>query len=272
MEAPDVKENDVKETATDKLPTKQIIKEAVKKTQESSLWVLKKLTVYFACYYIPLAVAFLWTAYAFWFPPSFVPARIFFPIILNMAGMAFAVFITSYYVYRFNEIQFSDKSFPHQEPKSTQVSSVGSFWDFVKENVTPLVINHIKKFFVIFGYFFLLIVPGLVKVVRLIFVTQTTFFDPNCQKGELSALKVSHDLTKGFFFVLVALFTGLFITLGGLSELFKYSLKLAFGFESTFSVSMVESFGLILSFYMQNLVLIFLTQLYFSLKKAKDLS
>lgn len=270
MKDPDATENNVKETAADKLPVKQIIREALGKTKQSSPWVLKQLTVYFTCYYIPLAVAFLWTAYAFWFPPSYVPIRMFFPMLLTMTGMAFAVFITPYYVHRFNETKSSGKSFQREASENNQTSSE-SFWDFVRENVTPLVINHIKKFFVIFGYFLLLIIPGLVKIVRLTFVTQATFFDPNCQKGELSALKASHDLTKGFFFSLVALFVVLIITLGGLSELLKYILRLTFGSESTFSVSIVESFGLVFSFYIQNLVLIFLTQLYFSLKKVKEI-
>ena len=271
MDNQNATKTEVKNTTTDKLPVKQIIKETLETTKRSSPWILKNLTLYFACYYIPLAIAFLWTAYAFWFPP--VPARMFLSLLITMMGMAFAIFITPYYVYRFNENEkeTSNKSFHREAPENTQESSSGSFWDFVKENVTPLVINYIKKSFVILGYFLLLIVPGLVKIVRLTFVTQATFFDPDCQKGKLSALKASHDLTKGFFVSLVVLFVFMFIGLGGLSVVLEYSLKLIFGSESNFSSSVVESFGLVISFYMQNLVLIFITQLYFSLRKAKNL-
>lgn len=260
--------------AADKPPVKQIIKEALEAAKNSSPWVFKKLTLYFACYYIPLAIAFLWTAYAFWFPSSFNLARMFLPWLITMTGMAFAIFITPYYVYRFNEKKKGalNKSFLREAPENAQTSSSGSFWDFVRENVTPLVINHIKKFFVILGYLFLFIVPGLVKMARLTFVTQTTFFDPDCRQGKLSALRASHELTKGFFVSLVILFAFIFIGLGIISEGLKYSLKLIFGSEGAFSHSIVGSFDLVVSFYMQNLVLIFLTQLYFSLKKAKNLT
>ena len=237
-----------------KLERKKVIKEAFSNTLDSLSFVFKNLTLYFAIYYISLAVAILFSIYALFPFASFGMMRIFFPMLLNMAAMAFTIFITPYYVRLYQE-------------KSSQES----FWDFVKETVMALVINHIKKVCVVFLYILFLIVPGIVKAVRLIFVTQTTFFDKDCREGRLSALKASSDLTKGFFWPLILVFicVGALISLS--SMLVKFGLKQLFaGLDGLPFSAIVDSLGLTADFYISNLMLIFVTQLYFSLRKAQS--
>ena len=137
-------------------------------------------------------------------------ARSIFPSLLVMIGMAFAVFITPYYVKQYNE-QGSTEPFKH----------------FVRDNVTALVINHIKKFLLIFLYTLLLVIPGIIKCLRLTFVTQTTFFDKDSKEGRQSALKASQDLTKGFLFPLFLVFVSLFFVTMGVSLILKIRIKVA---------------------------------------------
>ena len=240
--------------STEQLNRKGIIKEAFKKTVDSSPWVLKKLNSSFAVYYIPFAITFLFLAYTFWFPPSFALARYVMPSLLVMVGMAFASFLTPYYVRQYNE-----------------QGSTEPFKDFVRDNVTALVINHIKKFLSILLHSLLLIIPGIIKCIRLTFVTQTTFFDKNCKEGRLSALKASQDLTKGFLWPLCLALIAVFLGMTGISMLLKFTLKWILASSSNPVLSSItDGFGLTIDFYFHNLALIFMTQLYFSLKTARS--
>ena len=288
----------VKKTDPD-LNKKQILKETLWNTFNSAPYVFKKLHVYFAFYYIPFALAALFLAYRFLFPPDLERERGMFSSLLSFLGIAFTVFITPYYTRQYNE-KYGKQS----------------FWDFVRENVNPLVINHIKVFFVILLYivpgglaiFLGLIlggllglsnvignlpvllksgnltnitslgliiycipffIPGIVKMIRLMFVTQTTFFDRRCHEQSLSALKASEELTKGSFWFLTLLFVSLYLIV----SLPKVLLQLVFAeFSDPFSAAfLMGSFNFLLHFYLYNLTLIFWVQLYFCLRKAKSL-
>lgn len=272
---------------------KQILGEAFWATFRSAFYVFKKLHIYFAFYYIPFALVALFLAYRFLFPPDLERERGLFALLLSYLGIAFAVFITPYYTRQYNE-----------------KSSKPSFWDFVRENVTPLVINHIKALLVILLYaipvllgallfilvvgtqwwseapaslfqktgdltiraklgliiyFTPLLIPVFVKIVRLMFVTQTTFFDSRCREQSLSALRASEELTKGLFWFLVCVFVFVYLSVG----LFKALLEGGFGELSGHSSFFMGSSRFLLHFYMYNLTLIFWVQLYFCLKKMK---
>ena len=221
---------------------------------DSSPWVLKKLNSSFAFYYLSFAIICLFLAYTFWFPPGFELARYVMPSLFVMVGMAFAVFLTPYYVRQYNE-QGSTEPFKH----------------FVRDNVTALVVNQIKKFLFILLYSLLLIIPGIIKCIRLTFVTQTTFFEKTGQEGQLSALKASQDLTKGFFWPLCLTLVSVFLGITGVSMLLKFILKLILAGSNNPILSLInDGFGLTMDFYFHNLALIFMTQLYFSLKTARS--
>ena len=294
--------------------TAVLAKEAAFLTKESAREVLGKLTRYFAVYYLPSVFLLSFVFFTFWFPPEYEAGRTGLSLSMVLAGTAFAVFITPFHVFKFNE---RAGHFLPATPPGLQ--SGDSFWDFVSENVTALVLAHIKTFFVLLLYFLPVLIyaavywtmgglaghffagafpkillillfppfllPGLVKLVRLSFVTQAVFFENRLADGgptdggpadsgpppaaRSSALKASARATKGFFFPLAAILILVSLTGTGLSWLCNQGLGAFFGEASAAGLIALNTLLTVaVSFYIKNLILIFLTQLYFSLKKS----
>ena len=305
--------------------TAVLAQEAAFLTKESAREVLGKLTLYFAVYYLPAVFLLSFVFFAFWFPPDYEAGRTGLSLAMVLAGTAFAVFITPFHVFKFNE---RGGPFPAAGKAASGSSASGSsasgpagqrsaglrppglqsgdsFWDFVSENVTALVLAHIKVFFVLLLYFLPvliygavywtmgglagnffagafpkillillfppLLLPGLVKLVRLSFVTQAVFFENRLADGARSpALKASSQVTKGFFFPLAAILIFVSLAGTGLSWLCKQGLGAVFEEASAaWLIALNMLLTVAASFYIKNLILIFLTQLYFSLKKRQ---
>ena len=167
----------------------------------------------------------------------------------------FTYFIIPYLVFKFINMQSN--------------TSTKKFWDFVSENVFPLVINQIKSNVIIFLYMFLLIVPGIVKAVRFLLITPATFFGKDYIGG--SALKLSDELTRGFFWgtciiLLISFslpFTG---TLAGtlLTALVGQP-------QGTLDFTLMETTKYLIKFYAGCFGIILITQTFFTLKTVKSL-
>ena len=89
-------------------------------------FVFRKLNQYFAFYWIPPIVVII-SVLSFLFGP--IPFKV---IAFNFLDKMFTVFIVPYWVY----VEFKQ-------------GATLPFWDFIKENVTPFIINYIKVFFII---------------------------------------------------------------------------------------------------------------------------
>ena len=248
-----------------------IIKEVWVESLRCTPWVFKKLTLSFGLVWLPIiiVVTILLNLFGFGeFPihPALSHPTINFSIKdglysgFHLFELCFTIFIVPYFVYAFI--------------KKEKGESVIKFRDFIAETVFPLVINHIKTFFVIFAFFLLLIIPGLIKVLRLFFVTQATFFDEDCLKKQKSALKASHSLTKGHLGTLILFMLLYFVFIIAASALSAIpAALLAFSFEAAGEIASSSAKDIVIygaDFYEKSFSLILTTQLYFALSKAKN--
>ena len=146
---------------------------------------------------------------------------------LFLAGL-FIAFIIPYYTFKYSQ---------GLTPK---------FWDFIKNNIWTVVLNHIKAIFVILLYclpaiviliniglkfvpapltvsipliVFFIILP-IYKSVRFTFLTETVFFDKQDQR---SYLKQADSNTQGYFWKII-----LFFILLSLLNLISYRIHLSF--------------------------------------------
>ena len=179
---------------------------------------------------------------------------------IHLLELCFIIFIVPYFVY----------AFINKEKGRDAVK----FRDFAAATVFPLVINHIKAFFVILGFFVLLIIPGVIKYFRLAFVTPATFFDEDCLKKRQSALQASSELTKGHFWKVVLFFLSIFLlslVFSALASLTGGLLFLPFkGMSLLAAESGTDIFVYGCNFYKTCFVLTASTHFYFALVKIKD--
>ena len=165
----------------------------------------------------------------------------------------FMIFIAPYYVFVFIN-QNASRSTPN-------------FWDFLSENMFPLVINHIKTTMTILLHLLLLIIPGIIKTLQLSLVTQSTFFDERCKNGKISALKISQETTKGFLCGISLLIVITSILPFVLKPIYT---KLMAGYSEQITlVNLIEMSQFITTFYLNCFGLILMTQAYFVLKRYK---
>ena len=166
---------------------------------------------------------------------------------LVLLSKVFTVFMIPYYAYKKSQ------------------GLVPPFWIFIKEAVWPVVINHIKAFFVILCFCLLIIIPGLYKMIRYTFLTETVLFDSFYRKESRSALKMADKTTRGYFMLIV------FFTL--LTLCLNLCLKIAEGLvagQLFFLPLFIKSIlVLITGFYMSCFILLFKCQFYFELKKQR---
>ena len=115
---------------------------SLKQTIQSSPFVLKEINRYFGFYFIAcsLVVLFVFNRY---FPTqeadssalsSFTPLSLV-QIALIFLSRVFTIFMIPYYAYKHSK------------------GTVRPFWTFINETVWPVVLNHIKAFFIILFFF-----------------------------------------------------------------------------------------------------------------------
>ena len=202
--------------------------------------VLKDLSIYFAGYFFVFSFIVLWL---FKFLSS---ADTFSPNILHTALLAiaslFTAFIVPYYAFKYSK------------------GSVPKFWDFIRDNIWPLIFAYIKAFFVVLLFLILLILPGIYKGIRFSFLTETVLFD---KKASKSMLKQADSNTRGYFWQII-----LFLIVSGI---FGFILKMILKTTSAFlgSHMFIIWINLILAFYIQCFVLLWKTHFFFEIKNKK---
>ena len=212
---------------------------------QSSPFVLKKLNYYFGFYFVAFSLAILFFSHSFLphdqegqqflaFSSLIKSALIFF-------SKTFTVFIIPYYVYE------------------ERWGKPAPFWLFISENLWPVVLNHIKALFVILFFLILFIIPGLYKMVRYSFLTETVLFDSAYKKGDLSALKSADKSTRGFFW-LMFLYSALVFFLTVLFGDLKFSFLPGF---------LASGLGFVFQFYFAQWLILFKCQFYFELKERR---
>ena len=226
--------------------------------------VLKDSTLYFGLYFFAFSLIVLALF------KNLSQSDILNSILLFLSAL-FTVFIIPYYAFKYSQ------------------GTVPKFWDFIRDNIWPVALSHIKAFFVILLFAmpsivafsilavfyktnllitFLAFLAGLpllilpfYKNIRFSFLTETVLFDKQKQK---SFLKQADSNTRGFFWKLILLFilSGLFSFVLGWS--FKKILTSLFG--SSFFTTWLS---LILLFYLQCFYLLWKINLFFKIKKQK---
>ena len=204
-----------------------------KKSLKPAPLVLKDITLYFGMYLFVVSFSI-----ALAFDPFFLPHIV--ELLISLSFL-FTSFLTPYYCYKYT----------HGGPPP--------FWGFVSNTAKPVFFANIKATFVILFYFLLLIVPGIYKIIRLFFVTESVFFDKEENK---SFLKKADKTSQSYFWILFV-FVFLFCFILGSSEYF---------FSSVLKISGLLSFGvyLLFSFYLSCFMFLWKTMLYFEIKKAKQ--
>ena len=227
----------------------QTLKEVFQESIRSVPWVFRRVSLQFAVYWIPFIIVVIVLINQV---PAFSNSPIMKSIFitgLHFLDKCFIIFLVPYLVYAFLN--------------QNQKESIPKFKNFVAENIFPLVINHIKAAFVILAYLLLLIVPGVIKAIRLAFVTQATFFDEEFKSGG-SALKASQKTVKGSFFTIVCLmlFVGVVVYF-----LISKGLFLLIPLERGHLVRDILDY--IYQFYAGAFASLLMTQAYFILKRLK---
>ena len=226
----------------------RILISSFKQSLQSAPFVFKMINLYFGFYFIVFGLAILFI-FKLYFPSgqsgstfsSFSPATFIQPVLIFLSKV-FTVFMIPYYAY-----------------KNSQ-GNAPPFWNFINETVWPVVLSHIKAFFVILFFLILLIIPGMYKAIRYTFLTETVFFDRSYKQGSFSALKSADKTTRGYFWLIFVFigFVYIFSILFGL--LTKYILPPSF---------FKEALSFIIQFYMACFFILLKTQFYFELKKQR---
>ena len=210
----------------------KIFLSSFKPSLKFSLSVLKDMTLYFGLYFLAFSLVIL---FFFQNSPDFSNIELG----LLFVSHAFTAFIIPYYAY-----------------KSSQ-GAVPKFWDFIKENIWPMVLANIKAFFIILLFLILLIIPGFYKMARLAFLAETVLFD----KAPSSTLKQAQYNTKNYFWAVVLLIIGP-ITIGFLISSLAELILLS-------SFKPLKLMGFILDFYIGCFFLLWKCQFFFEIKKQR---
>lgn len=218
----------------------KILKPAFQQTLKSLPFVFKKISLYIGIWFFLLSSLFFFLnkdfsseqlsdilKLVYLYAPFF--------IVLHF----FHIFMISYYSYCYNN------------------GLNPSFWKFISNKIWPLIIAYIKAIFTVLGFMLLLVVPGLIKSVRLCFLIETVFFD---KKTEVSFLKKTIQNSKGYFRI-----SAFVIVLVSLSLMLDDILN-----KISPSKSILYSiFITVLYFYVRSFAILFRNQVYFQIKKEK---
>jgi len=234
--------------------TFSLIYEILKDSFECLSFVLIKTTLYVASLWLPIAIVCILILYQFGFSTlddSFVEyIRLILGWAISLIAYCFLIFIVPYYVFVFH----------NQKNRKTTVG----FWDFISENIFPLVVNHIKATVQIWLFLLLLIIPGIIKALQLALVTQVTFFEEDYKNNKISALKSSKQISKGYLWIillliLIPILIGLGISFVIIRDLNTIAPKM-----------LIDIIQVISKFYINCIALILMTQAYFVFKKYQQ--
>lgn len=131
----------------------------------------------------------------------------------------------------------------------------GSFWAFTQRHIQALTIESLRSLGVALIWFLLLIVPGVIKYIRYLFVPYIVVADPDYEAGRVDALNESERLSKGFFWPLLVI---ILIMMTG--EYYQQSLREAHPFLSNPVLSMLATLGFFAFNYYSNVWLFVLYQ------------
>ena len=131
----------------------------------------------------------LWLFYRDSFGADSIPTRLF-EITMNFSIYVLVLFLSA--------VSLFNKTFKPAQPLK--------IWPFTLKITWPLLYESLRALFIIVGYSFLLIIPGVVKAVRYFLVTYIVFFNQNYHAGKLDALKHSHHLSQGYGWWIFLLF------------------------------------------------------------------
>ena len=217
----------------------RVLKPAFGQTLKSCPFVFKKITVYFGlAFFLGSTLLYVLAYFLNLSQINLGFQQLFFLSLPLSLAHIFLAFMVPYYAYHYN------------------TSSGPDFWDFIGRKVWPLVLSQIKALFVILFFFLLLIVPGAYKAIRLMFLSETVFFDKK-EKG--SYLKKASRSSQGYFWLSVLFFLFMVLVSALSQALSMQAIKIwLFTFPS-----------LILLFYVKSFIILFKNQLYFQIKKDR---
>ena len=186
----------------------------------------------------------------------FIP---FIKLFLISLAHAFTVFIIPYYAYKYNYVlKHNNKS----QDINQGHKHISPFWIFISETVWPVVISQIKVFFIILLYGLLIIIPGAYKAIRYTFVSHTVFFDDSYKQDPNFLLKFADRISRGYFWLIFLFIVLKYIVIFLVSKSVDISLF--------FLPSLVKhSLSVIVGLYLSWFILLFQSQFYFELKKAR---
>lgn len=245
--------------ASPKLPFNKTLNQIFERSFLSLPYVFKQTILKFGLFWFPIVFALsIFLEYTVSNSSQSVTTEYLnrqFSLFLPLFESCFTFFLIPYFVFKFIN---------KQERRPTP-----SFWSFLSENMYPLVINHLKSTLLIIVYACMLFIPGVVKAIRFSFVNQATFFGKDY--AEKSALKLSHELTRGFFWGICILF---FISLA-LPDLTRYAFHLSlsplFDNAGFMGKSFFEISKYLISFSVRCFGLILVTQAFFTLREIKGI-
>ena len=226
--------------------------------RSSFFWVLKRLTLTFGLIWLLFSVLVIFSVD--FLLPGFSLNLV--KLCLSLFEKCFTIFLVPYFTYKFLQ---------NKEGKSVE-----SFNDFLTETIVPLIIASLKAVFVVIGYLFLLIIPGIIKGLRLSLITYTVFFDPRVREQQIPPLKAAQETTKGALLSLLSVY--LFLGLTGKLLSKALSIVLPFGMAIALSALWGEgaspalpvTFTYFFEFYWHSLGYIFTTCFFLVLRKRTE--
>ena len=228
-----------------------ILVSSFKQSLKSAPFVLKNIHFYFGFYFIAFLVG-LFFSLSYFLPPELDSSS----DIISYTGIGvdflthfLLLFMVPYYTY-----------------KHSNESDIRPFGIFIRETFWPIIWNfYIKVSFIILFFLILLIIPGIYKWIRYSFINETIFFDNLYKKGQISALKGSDKITRGYFWQVSVFFI---LLVGGITTIDPLIFSLMKKYLS-FPLFVNQILVCILFFYFYCFTHLFYTHLYFELKKQK---
>lgn len=129
-----------------------------------------------------------------------------------------------------------------------------SFINFAKRHIVALTAEGLRALTITILWLLALVLPGLYKSIRLMFVPYVVVADPEYMAGRRDAIKYAEELTKGAFLPLL----GIFIAVNGI-ELVRSSLAKKYLIQEFPTISIASSLGF---FLLSLLVNVFLFRYY----------
>ena len=232
----------------------RVISPAFQECRSSAFWVLKRLTLTFGLIWLPFSVLVLFSVS--FLLPGFSLGSI--KLSLSLFEKCFTIFLVPYFTYKFLQ--------------NKEGNSVENFNDFLAETIVPLIIASIKAVFIVIGYLFLLVIPGIIKGLRLSLLTYTVFFDPRVRGKQISPIKAAQETTKGALLSILGVYLVFGLTGKILAKLLLLVLTLGVTDEDIFLTASANTFTYFFEFYWHSFEYIFITCFFLILQKQKNMA